>query len=201
MDALTSFLKGIVAEAMGSLAGKLFLDKETYRSLNTSPWIPATARRKSTPSWCRDTASLWSRRKNYQGRIFGHERQAEWTRSLPARSSSSRIHCGRTAGDSTRNPSPEEGNAPKYASLAYSWHIRQMRASRSACNVEARVAGRDDPSPSRGCAMGCAVSRISRHGVRPRLPTPGPRLGFWQHLKISWSCAILSCIEPPCPMF
>ena len=31
---LTSLLKGVVGEAMGSLAGKLFLDKETYRSIN-----------------------------------------------------------------------------------------------------------------------------------------------------------------------
>lgn len=80
---LISLLKGVVGEAMGSLAAKLFLDKETYRSLNNV----TLNTRNGTTQIDHVIASRYGifviEAKNYQGWIFGGEKQAEWTQSLP----------------------------------------------------------------------------------------------------------------------
>ena len=68
---------------MGSLAGKLFLDKEIYRSVNNVTLNTS----KGTTQIDHVIASRYGifvvEAKNYQGWIFGGERQSEWTQSLP----------------------------------------------------------------------------------------------------------------------
>ena len=80
---LKSLVKGFVGEAMGSLAGKLFLDKQIYRSLNNVTLSTSNG----TTQIDHVIVSMYGifvvEAKNYQGWIFGGERQTEWTQSPP----------------------------------------------------------------------------------------------------------------------
>ena len=98
---LTSLLKGVVGEAMGSLAGKLFLDKETYRSINNVTLNTSNGTTQIDHVIASRYGIFVVETKNYQGWIFGGEKQAEWTYPV-ARSSGSRIRCARTFGTSRR---------------------------------------------------------------------------------------------------
>lgn len=80
---LTSLLKGVVGEAMGSLAGKLFLDKETYRSINNVTLNTSNGTTQIDHVIASRYGIFVVETKNYQGWIFGGEKQAEWTQSLP----------------------------------------------------------------------------------------------------------------------
>jgi hypothetical protein len=80
---LTSLLKGVVGEAMGSLAGKLFLDKETYRSVNNVTLNTSNGTTQIDHVIASRYGIFVVETKNYQGWIFGGEKQAEWTQSLP----------------------------------------------------------------------------------------------------------------------
>ena len=80
---IMSTFKGFIGEAMGSLAHKLLLDSSVYRELNNVT-IP-------TPSGTTQIDHVIVSRygifvieaKNMNGWIFGDEKSAEWTQSLP----------------------------------------------------------------------------------------------------------------------
>lgn len=80
---LMSVFKGFVGEAVGSLAHKILLDKSIYRELNNVT-IP-------TPDGTTQIDHVIVSRfgifvietKNLSGWIFGDEKSAEWTQSLP----------------------------------------------------------------------------------------------------------------------
>lgn len=80
---LKSLLKGVVGEAMGSLAGNLFLDKETYRSLNNITLNTSNGTTQIDHVIVSRYGIFVVEAKNYQGWILGDERQPEWTQSLP----------------------------------------------------------------------------------------------------------------------
>jgi hypothetical protein len=80
---LKSLLKGFVGEAMGSLAGKLFLDKETYFSVNNLTLQTNNGTTQIDHVIASRHGIFVVETKNYQGWIFGSEKQAEWTQSLP----------------------------------------------------------------------------------------------------------------------
>ncbi|MHB1100945.1 MAG: NERD domain-containing protein [Burkholderiales bacterium] len=80
---LKSLVKGIVGEVMGSLAGKLFLDKETYRSLNNVTLNTSNGTTQIDHVIASRYGIFVVETKNYQGWIFGGEKHSEWTQSLP----------------------------------------------------------------------------------------------------------------------
>lgn len=80
---LKSLLKGFVGEAMGSLASKLFLDKETYFSVNNVTLQTNNGTTQIDHVIASRHGIFVVETKNYQGWIFGSEKQAEWTQSLP----------------------------------------------------------------------------------------------------------------------
>jgi len=80
---LKSLVKGIVGEVMGSLAGKLFLDKETYRSLNNVTLNTSNGTAQIDHIIASRYGIFVVETKNYQGWIFGGEKQSEWTQSFP----------------------------------------------------------------------------------------------------------------------
>lgn len=80
---LKSLVKGALGEFMGSLAGKLFLDKETYRSLNNVTLDTSNGTTQIDHVIASRYGIFVIEAKYYQGWIFGSERQSEWTQSLP----------------------------------------------------------------------------------------------------------------------
>lgn len=80
---LLSLIKGGVGEVMGSLAGKMFLDKAIYRSINNI----TLNTNNGTTQIDHVIVSIYGifvvETKNYQGWIFGDASQAQWTQSLP----------------------------------------------------------------------------------------------------------------------
>lgn len=80
---LTSLVKGVVGELMGNLAGKLFLDNQTYRSLNNVTLNTSNGTTQIDHVIASRYGIFVIEAKNYQGWIFGGERQAEWTQSFP----------------------------------------------------------------------------------------------------------------------
>ena len=75
-------LKGLVGEAMGSLAAKLFLDSRIYHSLNNVTLQTSNGTVQIDHVIVSRFGIFVIEAKNYQGWIFGSENQAEWTQSL-----------------------------------------------------------------------------------------------------------------------
>jgi hypothetical protein len=75
-------LKGLVGEAMGSLAAKLFLDSRVYHSLNNITLQTSNGTVQIDNVIVSRFGVFVIEAKNYQGWIFGSENQAEWTQSL-----------------------------------------------------------------------------------------------------------------------
>lgn len=80
---LSSLVKGFVGEAIINLAGKLFLDKEIYRSLNNVTLNTSNGTTQIDHVIVSRYGIFVVETKNYQGWIFGGEKQSEWTQSLP----------------------------------------------------------------------------------------------------------------------
>ncbi len=80
---LRSLLKGFVGEALGSSAGRLFLDKESYRTLNNVTLNTSNGTTQIDHVIASRYGIFVVETKNYQGWIFGDAKQAEWTQSLP----------------------------------------------------------------------------------------------------------------------
>lgn len=80
---LQARFKGFVGELMGSLAGKLFLDKEIYRSLNNVTINTSNGTTQIDHVIASRYGIFVVEAKNYQGWIFGDAKQAQWTQSLP----------------------------------------------------------------------------------------------------------------------
>ena len=80
---LKSLFKGIVGEFMGGLAGRLFLDKEIYHSLNNVTLNTSNGTTQIDHVIASRHGIFVVEAKNYQGWIFGAEKQAQWTQSLP----------------------------------------------------------------------------------------------------------------------
>ena len=80
---LTSLVKGVVGEMMGSLVAKLFLDKQSYRSLNNVTLNTSNGTTQIDHVIASRYGIFVIEAKNYQGWIFGSEKQSEWTQSLP----------------------------------------------------------------------------------------------------------------------
>lgn len=79
---IVSMLKGLVGEAMGSLAAKLFLDSSIYHSINNVTLQTNNGTVQIDHVIVSRFGIFVIEAKNYQGWIFGSENQAEWTQSL-----------------------------------------------------------------------------------------------------------------------
>lgn len=80
---LQSLLKGFLGEAMGNLAARLFLDAGEYRSLNNVTLQTGHGTVQIDHVIVSRFGIFVVEAKNYQGWIFGGEKQAEWTQCLP----------------------------------------------------------------------------------------------------------------------
>ena len=74
--------KGMVGEAMGGLAAKLFLDDRAYRSINNITLTTSNGTVQIDHVIVSRFGVFVIEAKNYQGWIFGSEKQAEWTQAL-----------------------------------------------------------------------------------------------------------------------
>jgi hypothetical protein len=80
---LLSIVKGMVGEAFGSLAHKLFLDRDVYRELNNVT-IPGPDGSTQIDHILVSRFGIFViESKNMSGWIFGNEKSAEWTQSFP----------------------------------------------------------------------------------------------------------------------
>lgn len=76
-------IKGMVGEAAGSLAAKVFLDAKIYHSLNNVTLNTSNGTAQIDHVIVSRFGIFVIEAKNYQGWLFGSESQAEWTQSFP----------------------------------------------------------------------------------------------------------------------
>lgn len=79
---IVSMLKGLIGEAMGSLAAKIFLDEQIYRSLNNITLNTSNGTTQIDHVIVSRFGVFVIEAKNYQGWIYGSEKEAEWTQCL-----------------------------------------------------------------------------------------------------------------------
>lgn len=76
-------MKGFIGEAMGGLAARLFLNPADYRSLNNVTLQTGHGTVQIDHVIVSRFGVFVVEAKNYQGWIFGGDKQAEWTQCLP----------------------------------------------------------------------------------------------------------------------
>ena len=80
---LLSMVKGFLGETMGSLAHKMMLDKGIYRELNNVTISASNGTTQIDHVIVSKFGIFVIEAKNMNGWIFGSEKSAEWTQSLP----------------------------------------------------------------------------------------------------------------------